>query len=233
MWGFLMARKIFVSYKYKDENVYSLKRTSEEFLSGRTTVRTYVDKLEKYFDKTSSAVYKGESDDEDLSLISDDAIWDKLKDRIYDSTVTIVLISPNMKELYRRDKSQWIPWEISYSLKETTRNDRTSHSNAILAVVLPDRSGNYNYFWGDRQCNYCSCIQFNLDVVFDILRNNMFNKKDKISKNCYCGITNYLGEHSYIKTVKWSEFIVDPQKYINIAIDIQNHIDEYEIVKEI
>jgi len=228
-----MSSKIFVSYKYKDENVYSLKPPSKEFLYGRTTVRTYVDELEKYFDKTSFAIYKGESDDEDLSHLSDDEIWEKLKDRIYDSTVTIVLISPNMKELYRSDKSQWIPWEISYSLKETTRKDRTSRSNAILAVVLPDRSGNYNYFWGDRQCNYCSCSQFNPDVIFDILRNNMFNKKDKIPINCYYGFTNYLGEHSYIKTVKWSEFIKEPQKYINIAIDIKNHIDEYEIVKEV
>ena len=50
-----------------------------------------------------------------------------------------------MKEYGKYDKSQWIPWEIYYSLRETVRSDRKSHRNAILAVVLPDKQGNYEY----------------------------------------------------------------------------------------
>lgn len=133
-----MGKKIFVSYKYADQDVAPLP------CHYRTTVRSYVDKLENYFDITDH-IYKGESDDEDLSWLSEDAIWEKLKDRIYDSSVTIVMISPNMREPNKRDKSQWIPWEVSFSLKETTRNDKTSHTNAMLAIVLPDRYGSYDY----------------------------------------------------------------------------------------
>ena len=91
-------------------------------------------------------IYKGEDSDEDISSWSETAIWNHLKGKIYDSSITIVLISPNMKEAGRWQRSQWIPWEISYSLRETTRNDRTSHNNAILAVILPDKNGSYGYY---------------------------------------------------------------------------------------
>ena len=140
-----MGYKIFVSYKYADDSIYPLSNPLNWYSSTRSTVRDYVDRLESYFDHTSN-IYKGESDNEDLSYLPDDVIWEKLKDRIYDSSVTIVMISPNMKEPYGSERSQWIPWEVAYSLRETTRGDRTSHSNAILAVIIPDRNHQYNYF---------------------------------------------------------------------------------------
>ena len=65
---------------------------------------------------TNDDIYKGEQSDEDISSWPEYAIWEHLKDKIYDSTITIVLISPNMKETGRWQRSQWIPWEISYSL---------------------------------------------------------------------------------------------------------------------
>ena len=46
-----------------------------------------------------------------------------------------------MRETWKKDRDQWIPWEVSYSLKETSRKNKngdsvTSHSNAMLAVVI-------------------------------------------------------------------------------------------------
>ena len=117
-----MCYKIFVSYKYTDDSVYPLSNPLNMISFNRSTVRDYVDNLESYFDHTNN-IYKGESDDEDLSYLPDDAIWERLKDRIYDSSVTIVMISPNMKEPYRSERSQWIPWEVAYSLRETTRDN--------------------------------------------------------------------------------------------------------------
>ena len=107
--------------------------------------------------------YKGHIflDDEDISNWSDNAIWEHLKNKIYDSTLTIVLISPNMKEPRRWQTSQWIPWEISYSVKEMPRNGRTSQRNALLAVILPNRYGSYNYY--------------DKNDLFPILRDNIDN----------------------------------------------------------
>lgn len=143
-----MGKKIFISYKYADSNV---QRLPNKQLWETTTVRDYVNLLESYFD-SSNHIYKGESNDEDLSYLSEDSIWEKLKDRIYDSSITIVIISPGMKESYRSEYYQWIPWEVAFSLKETERMDRTSHSNAIFALVLPDRNGMYDYFLSDLPC---------------------------------------------------------------------------------
>ena len=135
-----MGRKIFVSYKYKDYDVKMLSEATQP-----TWPCDYVNYIK---DKVLSDddIYKGENSDEDISSWSEEAIWEHLKGKIYDSSITIVLISPNMKEYGKWQRSQWIPWEISYSVKETVRNDRKSHRNAILAVILPDKLGSYDYY---------------------------------------------------------------------------------------
>ena len=142
-----MASKVFVSYKYADSNVAHLySPLYSPYTYTRTTVRSYVDDFIRRAQSAGCVVYKGERADEDLSYLKEDTIWQKLKDRIYDSTITLVFISPNMREPYRKESDQWIPWEIAFSLRETTRSDRTSHSNALIFVVLPDRNGRYDYF---------------------------------------------------------------------------------------
>ena len=136
-----MSKKVFVSYKYKDKDVQDLQTTRVH----PTWACDYVENMSDYV--LHDHIYKGENQDEDLSGYSDDYIWDILKNRMFDSTVTIVLISPNMREPRKHQRSQWIPWEISYSLRKKTRNDRTSQRNAIVAVVLPDKNGDYSYYY--------------------------------------------------------------------------------------
>ena len=122
-----MASKVFVSYKYADDNVAHLySPLYSPYTYTRTTVRSYVDDFIRRAKNAGCVVYKGERADEDLSYLKEDTIWQKLKGKIYDSTVTIVFISPNMREPYRKESDQWIPWEIAFSLRETTRSDRTS-----------------------------------------------------------------------------------------------------------
>lgn len=233
-----MGYKIFVSYKHEDDSVYPLQNSLSLYsLFNRSTARDYVDKLESYFDYTNN-IYKGERDGEDLSNFKDETIASHLRDKIYDSSVTIVLISPNMRES-KSENDQWIPWEIAYSLRNKTRGDRTSHPNAILAVVLPDRNYQYEYFRQpfsyqryDGQC--CS----GRDTVFSIIRNNMNNRNDNwiygnsffSGKGIYPISTN---DESYIPSVTWDDFIMQPMRYVEIAINRKDNIYNYNICKEI
>lgn len=221
-----MGRKVFISYKYSDDNVANI----INIVSKESTVRTYVDCLETYFDNTNH-IYKGESDNEDLSLLSEDEIWEKLKDRIYDSSVTIIMISPNMKDSTRHERSQWIPWEVSFSLKETTRSDRTSHTNAVLAIVLPDYNGSYDYYLTQTECGSTT---HHTHILFKIIRDNKFNLKFPNKKMCsICGKYHYYGNASYIEAVKWCDFIKYPNDYVESAIQRQSNIDNYNIHKEL
>ncbi len=140
-----MGNKIFVSYKFADTSVQGLGFQSC-FSNTHTKVRDYVTHFQSVVEKTGKHINKGESDGEDLSNLKEATIWNKLRDRIYDSSVTVVFISPNMKMIFKPDAEQWIAREIQYSLWETTRDDRTSHSNAMVAVVLPDTYGSYRYY---------------------------------------------------------------------------------------
>ena len=135
----MAGHKIFVSYKYWDSDVQSLPGY------GKTICRDYVTEFERLVAGTDD-IFNGEHDGEDLSGLNEETIWYHLRNRIYDSSVTIVFISPNMRDKDVPDYDQWIPWEISYSLRKTTRNNFTTHSNAVLAVVLPDNHNKYDYY---------------------------------------------------------------------------------------
>ena len=153
-----------------------------------STVRDYVTKFEEILDPSDN-IYKWESDGEDLSKLSKSTIWKKLRDRIYDSSVTIIFISPEMKETWKEEKDQWIPWEISYSLKEISRKNKngdsvTSRSNAMLAVILPDENGSYSYYLENKQCCKSGCTTHCTNKLFAIIRKNKFNLKEATKKEC-------------------------------------------------
>jgi hypothetical protein len=221
-----MGKKIFVSYKYSDNKI---RRLDGHY---PTTARDYVDILQKKIDK-SDHIYKGEDDGEDMGSLADATIGSKLGDKIFDSTVTIVLISKGMKE-NKPEKDQWIPWEISYSLREQSRENQNSKTNAVLAVVLPDENNSYEYFITNNTCPYCNCRSLNTSILFTILQENMFNIKSPKFSNCnYCNRKIYTGEPSYIYSVKWDDFINSINSYIDIALKIRTNINDYEIRKNV
>ena len=218
-----MARKIFVSYKHSDDAVQPL--------NSGTTARAYVDEIVDLFE--GDEIYKGEGN-EDLSEFKDDTIATHLKDKIYDSSITLVLISPNMRDEYQSESDQWIPWEISYSIKEISRGGRTSRTNGILAVVLPDRSSSYGYYIDDDTCSRCHCRTLRTNRLFQILRDNMFNVKNPKFNDCPNHAADnpvYTGASSYIYSLKWCDFLADKEEYLGVAEHLRDNIDDYEISK--
>ena len=164
----------------------------------------------------------------------DETIASNLRDKIYDSSVTVVLISKNMRDPSLPEEDQWIPWEVAYSLRDKTREDRTSRTNAMLAVVIPDENDNYEYFVQPIGCVHCGSIRWKQDSLFKVLGSNMFNRKQPkttICPNGICGVLHTGDDHSYIYPVKWDEFIDNINYYLDHATKLNENIDDYELVK--
>lgn len=228
-----MARKYFVSYKYKDEKVAKLKDFFYEEVNGRmqfvtrnTRVRDYVDLLQ---DKIGSDhINLGERDGESLEDFLDHEIESELKGRIRQCSVTIVLISKGMQVPNKTQKEQWIPWEISYSLRTVPTGGNTKQMNAVLGVVLPDESGNYDWYY-THNAN-CNSTTHHTTLLFKILSSNMFNLWEKETRQCNGSTIHTSDEPSFIKTVKWSDFIYmdNYNFYLNRAIAIRDSKELYD-----
>ncbi len=200
-----MGNKVFISYKYGDTSVQSLD------LASITTPRNYVDRIQTRLQRDGIHINKGELDGESLNQFKDDTIQSKLADRIFDSSVTIVLVSPNMKDFWKPENDQWIPWEISYSLRKKRREKSRSNRNGILVVWLPDKFGCYNYLSDYQQ--------------FGILRNNRNNlarMHPQISL-----------PQSYIVECTWAQFSSQMNYWIELASNMRRYEEYYQITVQV
>ena len=122
-----MAHKTFISYKWSEAQ-----KLRDDIIGALGDDATY---------------YKGEtSESPDLTDTSTENIKKNLKDMMYDTSVTIVILSPNMTE------SKWIDWEIEYCLKNIARKNRTSHTNGVVGVIMKVDGG---YSWYKKTGTKC------------------------------------------------------------------------------
>lgn len=227
-----MARKVFISYKYADTKVAKLKDSYYEEVDGiwkwnfrLTRARDFVDKIQ---DKIGvEHINLGEKDGESLANFSEGSIETQLKQRIRQCSITIVLISKGMIENGKLEKEQWIPWEVSYSLRTIPTGGYTKQMNAILGVVLPDERENYDWYYSsDLNCN---CVSHSTGNLFKILKDNTFNIVGKEFRVCNGRQIYNNDEPSFFKTVQWDEFMNNHNYYIEKAIEIKNNKDAYEV----
>lgn len=229
-----MGKKVFVSYKYADEKVSKLQDNFYEEVNGKlqwndrpTRVRDFVDKLQEKIGKDN--INMGEKDGESLDDFSNEQIETLLKQRIRQCSITIVIISKGMKEEGISEKDQWVPWEVSYSLRVVPTGGYTKQMNAVLGVVLPDETGNYDWYY--RENPNCNSVTHLNGQLFKILSKNMFNILDKEIRECNGTKIHENPEPSLIKTVKWHEFMNanNYKYYIEKAVEIKDDAKSYDV----
>lgn len=202
-----MARKTFISYKYSEAQ--GLRDTILKALGDDATY------------------YNGETaDSPDLTGTTVENIKKNLTDMMYGTSVTIVVVSPNLKD------SKWIDWEIEYSLKEITRGDRTSRTNGIVGVIKKV-GGSYDWLIStSTKDDGCSVRTIDSDKLYKIINENRYNLKGDDKYSCkHCKTYDQL-KGSYISLIEEDDFLADPQKYIDNAYDKCQTLDDYEICKQ-
>ena len=202
-----MSHKTFISYKYSEAS------------------QLRDDIIDALGDDATD--YKGETTDSpDLTDTSTENIKKNLKDMMYDTSVTIVILSPNMKE------SNWIDWEIEYCLKSISRKGRTSHTNGVVGVIQKV-DGNYDWlqYTVTREDGHVN-TRYHADKLFDIINKNRYNQNPVVYACEKCKSYDYLNG-SYIAFVTEEDFLANPQKYIDNAYDkSENDASGYDLVKQ-
>ena len=201
-----MARKTFISYKYNEAQAL------------RDTI------LKKLGDDAS--YYQGEtSESADLTDTSTENIKKNLRDMMYNTSVTIVIISPNMH------KSKWIDWEIEYCLKEISRQNRTSYTNGIVGVI---QKVNGSWAWiknKSTNCHGTSIVQIKDEYLYPIISKNRYNSNPELKHCSECNTYDFLNG-SYICLVDEDEFLSSPSQYIENAFDKSENVEKYVITKQ-
>lgn len=201
-----MAHKTFISYKYSDAK--GLRNRIIESLG------------------SDAIYYRGEDGySDDLSSLKAETIKGRLKDMLFDTTVTIVIVSPEMLQ------SNWIDWEIEYSLREYERNGTTSHTNGVVGVVMNDWTGGTGWIkTNHNNADGCSSVSYNESKLFNIINKNRFNQTPKKYACESCRTVNSLNG-SYIALVGQDDFLADPTRYIENAYDKSQKLWNYDLWK--
>ncbi len=204
-----MATKVFISFRFSDG-------------------KEIKDELVDLFDESTEVINR--SEDVDRSQMSEDTIQEYLYEKLKDTSVTIVLLTPEAVS-YRKNwignYDDWLYDELRYSL-EDRKNNRT---NGVVAVYTDDAKdmileSSSHYCAHCQETKSCRTLKF-----FDNLaRKNMLNIKQSYKKNP-CNDLYDDSHDSYISLVSLEEFKQDYTKYIDNAKDKRDRLHEFNIYK--
>ena len=195
-----MANKVFISFRFSDGNEIK-------------------EALVTKFEELDYTINKSEN--ENRSGMSDETIQKYLYEKLKDTSITVVLITPqavNHTHNYEGTLDDWMYDEIRYSLE-----DRTGNRTNVLIIV----------YTKDAKSLVIDSETDDLIVVSDfdnLVRKNMMNvKSDK--KVCPDEGRYDLLLDSYASLISYDLFLSNPQKHIDNAIEKRNRKDDFNLVK--
>ena len=204
-----MATKVFISFRFSDG-------------------KEIKDELVDLFDESTEVI--NSSEDVDRSQMSEDTIQDYLYEKLKDTSVTIVLLTPKAVDYSKNlwgEYDDWLYDELRYSL-EDRMNNRT---NGVVAIYTNDAKDKL-ISESTHSCSQCQETQScrSLKNFDNLVRKNMVNIKNSYKKNPCDNL--YDDEHdSYISLVSLEEFKQDYTKYIDNAKEKRDRLHEFEISK--
>lgn len=201
-----MARRTFISYKYSEAQ-----ELRDDIIEALGEDATY---------------YQGEtSDSPDLTDASTESIKKRLTDMMYNTSVTIVIVSPNFT------KSKWIDWEIEYCLKEISRQSRTSKTNGVVGVIQKI-DGGYDWLVSiSERADGCTLRTIDDSKLYPIINNNRYRRSGQAYACNSCKSHSQL-DGSYISLIDELDFLSDPEKFIENAYDKSEKADEFDLRKQ-
>lgn len=205
-----MATKVFVSFRFSDG-----KKLKNE--------------LESLFDEGTEILNR--SEDVDRSEMSDDTIRKYLYDKIRETSVTIIILSPEAvnyrKNIWTNEYDDWLYDELRYSLQERHGN-KTSGAIALYTdesePLLREKS--------THSCQVCGETKTTSTILEfeNLVRKNMLNVKEKYKENL-CPSLYDSDQDSYVSLVSFDEFKKNYEAYIQKAKDKRERLNEFHLIK--
>lgn len=151
--------------------------------------------------------------DEAIDSTDEEYIMRKIReDYLSTSTVTIFLIGSRSNENLGWEEQKYIKRELQASLYHGSGNTQ----NGILGIILPSM---YNLVDGGKNiCNVCgynhNTVYVNDRTVIKEFSYNYFIPNNKCS---------WSEDDRFCVLVRWEDFEIDPEKYIDMAFDKRSH----------
>lgn len=161
--------------------------------------------------------------------MSEDTIQTYLFEKLKDSSITIVLLTPEAvnyrRNVYNHSIDDWMYDELRYSLYNREGNP----INGVIALYTPQAESQLI----QRNTHNCEKCNETSDVTsiknFDnLVRKNMLNVIKKYKKQ-QCDDIFDSDYDSYISLVKLENFYNAPDKYLEIATEKRKNSDHFTI----
>lgn len=195
----MAKKKVFISFRFSD---------------GESIKEKVAEKLEE------KGIIINKSEDKDRSDMTDETIKKYLYEKIGDSSITIVILTPKAINYSKKSNviDDWLYDELRYSLEDREGN-RTSGAIALYTDEAKD-----------------SLIEEKDDTTiikdFDnLVRKNMFNVKSSYKQNQEENSYDRNYDH-YISLISVTSFLSNPEKYLDICSEKRDNLDHYNIVKK-